>query len=71
MTKEIEVDVEKSLEFNKANGRLKSSDRKEMANFKRKTYICPKCQSHYVIQLREFGETEVCPKCRVPMKEVL
>lgn len=71
MVEQREVDVDRSLEFNKANGRLKKSEKKETANYKRKTYVCPKCRTHYVTKLKEFGEVEVCPKCKIPMTEKL
>jgi rubrerythrin len=71
MTKQVNVDVGASVAFNKANGRLKPADTKEIANYNRKTYVCQKCGTHYMISLKEFGEEEVCPKCKVPMMEKL
>lgn len=70
MTKQLKVDVKKSLGY-KTNGRLKPSSKKERASLKAKAYICTECDHEEVFELTQFGEGIKCPKCNSVMQEKL
>ena len=62
MTKQMKVDVEKSLGY-QANGRLKPVDKIESANFAAKNFICLGCGHEEKATKKEFGDCFKCEKC--------
>lgn len=70
MTKQLKVDVKKSLGF-KTNGRIKPASKKEIANLKAKFFTCPECNNQETAELTQFGEEFRCPKCNAVMQEQL
>ena len=68
MTKQLEVDIEKSLElWHQENGRIKPAEKKDYARVSIKIFICPECHHSIEVNRTSFGETILCPNCKVPM----
>lgn len=65
MTKQMEVDVEKSLGY-QANGRLKK-EKVEKANLSVKKFVCPSCHLEESTTKKQFGDEYTCPKCGTVM----
>jgi Zn finger protein HypA/HybF involved in hydrogenase expression len=65
MTKQLKVDVEKSLGY-QANGRLKKENI-ENAKLSIKSFWCPNCQLEEKATKKMFGEDKKCPKCGMVM----
>jgi len=61
MTKQMKVDVEKSLGY-QANGRLKKED-VEMASLSIKKFICPNCHREEEANKKQFGDGRTCMIC--------
>lgn len=61
MTKQMKVDVEKSLGY-QANGRLKKEDIEEAA-LSTKSFLCPNCHLEEAANKKQFGDSLKCPKC--------
>jgi hypothetical protein len=66
MTKQIEVDVEKSLGY-QANGRLKPAKKSEQANLSIKKFLCPNCRNQEEANKDEFGGSRKCRVCGTQM----
>jgi predicted Zn-ribbon and HTH transcriptional regulator len=68
MTKQIEVDVKRSLELGyQENGRVKAAPKQDYANISVKTYYCIGCGYTTELTKSSFGEGVLCPDCKAPM----
>lgn len=67
MTKQMKVDVEKSLGY-QANGRAKKKD-VEKASLALKSFWCPNCHFDMAANKKQFGEDVKCPKCGTVMTQ--
>ena len=61
MTKEMKVDVKKSLGY-QTNGRTKK-EKIEKANLSIKSFWCPKCHIEEAVSKKQFGDIIKCQKC--------
>lgn len=65
MTKQIVVDVEKSMGY-QANGRLKEH-KTERAGLSIKKFVCPNCHFEEEAKKNTFGEVRKCRDCKTTM----
>lgn len=65
MTKQMKVDVEKSLGY-QANGRVKKEE-VEKASLTIKSFWCPNCHLEEAVNKKQFGDDMKCPKCGTVM----
>lgn len=56
--------------MHKANGRLKSADKKEMAGLKNRYFKCEKCKKTILFTNVEFAEEMICDACGGNLYEV-
>lgn len=70
MTKKITVDVDNSMAWNVANGRVAPAPKEEYSHLKKhKIFRCPKCLTEHDVASGMFGEKVVCPDCGNAMQE--
>jgi hypothetical protein len=68
MTKQIIVDVERSLDLGyQENGRVKAIPKQDYAHILVKKFYCASCGYTLEIGNNSFGEGILCPDCKVPM----
>ena len=71
MPKKVKVDVAESLGYYQEHGRLSPATNEEVAAVKGKLFTCSRCGYEVRLTKREFGEENVCPKCKEKMLENL
>jgi len=67
MTKQMKVDVEKSLGY-QANGRVKK-EKVEKASLSIKSFWCPNCYHIEKANKKQFGDDVKCPSCGTIMTQ--